>query len=93
MIDAYSLEQPAILVGLDSTADSWKEYLVEGRSYRIAVKVRHESATVTCGPICNRPCGRDAGSYAGVTVCPTSEWIAVGVDYRDEEGKESDSED
>jgi uncharacterized Zn finger protein (UPF0148 family) len=56
------------------------------------VKVRHESTTVTCGPICDRPCGRYAGSHAGMTVCPTCERIAVGVDYRDEESKESDSE-
>jgi len=26
-----------------------------------------------------------------VTVCPTGEGIAIGIDYRDEEGKQSDS--
>jgi hypothetical protein len=56
------------------------------------VKVRHESTTVTRGPECDRARGRDAGSHAGVTVCPTRERIAVGVDYRNEEGKESDPE-
>jgi hypothetical protein len=66
---------------------SWKEYLVEGRSNRVTVRVGHQSATVSCGPICQRPRARDATTHAGVTIRPTREGKAVGVDHRDEEGE------
>ena len=66
---------------------SRKEYLVKGRSNRIAVRVRHESTTVSCGPICDGAYVRDAGPYTRVTIRTTRKRIAIGIDYRDEEGK------
>ena len=66
---------------------SRKEYLVKGGSNRIAVRVRHESTTVSCGPICDGACVRDAGPHTRVTIRPARKRVAVGIDYGDEEGQ------
>ena len=55
------------------------------------MRVRRKSTAVSGDPIRDGARGGDAESHTGVTICPTGQWIAVGVNHRDKEGEQSDS--